>query len=283
MRRLLKSTSIARLIDPRYPTNLAIILLVAVVIVATGVNQFSTGNPSDQSIAAGIAAGVAVLFAWILARELDPDHDLSAFVGAGLALLGTLVFEPSNIIGLLLIGLLIRIVNRSVGPPATWLDSLLILGLAAALSLNEHGLFGIMAATAFFIDSQLPPPHKRHVLFAILALVLAAVAIFDQSAALQGELSQGVFIAVIAIAVLFIPVIVSSRQLTATSDVGSQPLNPTRVRVAQLIAMAMALVFSVLTGDVGAISIMPLWAAFLGVSAYRLLITGRGFIFTTKT
>jgi len=272
-------TAIGRPIDLNYPTNRAIAALTIVVIVGGAIFRLLAGVEWIQSALWGIAAGLAVFLAWALGRELDPDHDLSAFVAAGLALIGLLAFNLPNLSLLFWMLVLVRIVNHTVGLPARILDSLLMLGLGSWLALQGNWIYGLMTALAFFLDSQLSPPHRRHLLFAGIALVATVILFsFNGSVLGEGKLSLPVLLAVLAMSVLFVPVMMASRQSRTVSDQTNEPLNPRRVQAAQVIALLTGIQIALLDGDPGVVSLMPLWAAMLGVSLYRLFVVIYGSI-----
>jgi hypothetical protein len=244
-----------------------------VVTVGDAIFQLLTGGELIQSALWGIAAGFAVFLAWALGRELDPDHDLSAFVAAGWALIGVLFLDLPSIIVLLWILLLVRIVNRTVGLPARIFDSLLMLGLAGWFTLQGSWIVGLMTALAFFLDGQLSPPHRRQLLFAGIAFLVTVIS-FVLTGGIQGEakLSFPGLLALLVMSALFVLVIIDSRELRTLSDQTSEPLNPRRAQAAQIIALLTGIQFALWRGDPGLVSLMPLWAAMLGVALYRLFV-----------
>lgn len=267
---LRKITAIARTIDPNYPTNRAVALLTLSIIAGGGILRLMAGAHFMQSISWGVAAGLAVFLAWALARELDPDHDLSAFVAAGLALIGLAFLDLPGLTALLWLIILLRIVNRTVGLSATILDSLLILGLGSSLTLQGEWIYGLITALAFLLDSQLSPPHRRHLLFAAVALIVTVILFFfDGSMPRVGKSSPAIVLAVLVMSALFVPVIFASRELTTVSDETSEPLNPRRVQAAQGIALLTGILMAWWNGYPGLASFMPLWAAMVGISLYR--------------
>jgi hypothetical protein len=84
-----------------------------------------------------------VFLAWVLCRELDPDHDLSAFVAVGLALGGLFLWGLTRLVVLLWLILILRVVNRTMGLPAGILDSLAVLGLGIWLSFGGNWGYGV--------------------------------------------------------------------------------------------------------------------------------------------
>ena len=85
-------SAIARPVDPRFPTNRAIAALTLAVIVGDLIRRLVGGSEWLASTWAAGGIGLSVFLAWALCREIDPDRDLSAFVAAGLALVGGLLW-----------------------------------------------------------------------------------------------------------------------------------------------------------------------------------------------
>jgi hypothetical protein len=169
--------------------------------------------------------------------------------------------------------LVVRIVNRTTGLPARILDSLLILGLAGWLALQGNWTYGLVAALAFLLDSQLPPPHRRQLPFAGLALVITLISfILNERSYGDGRLSLPAVLAVLVMSALSIPVIVSARRLRSVSDQTNEPLNPRRVQAAQVIALLTVNLVAWLKGTPGVVSLISLWAAMVGASLYKLLV-----------
>jgi hypothetical protein len=270
-------TATVRPIDPSYPTNRAIAAFTMAVTAGGIVLQLIAGAEPTQGVSWGISAGLTVFIAWALGRELDPDHDLSAFFAAGLALIGLFLFDLPSLMALFWMILLLRVVNRTTGLPAKMLDSLLMLGLGSWLTWQGGWIYGLMTGLAFFLDSRLSPPHRRHLLLAVVAL-LATVILFSVAGSMPGgdRPSMLAILAVLGISVLFAPVILVSRQLNAVGDATGERLNPGRVQAAQVVALLTGLQLAWWDGDPGVVQLTPLWATLLGVAMYRLLGLIRG-------
>jgi hypothetical protein len=221
----------------------------------------------------GIGAGFAVFLAWALGRELDPDHDLSAFVAAGLALVAALLAEAPPLMVILWLLLVLRLVNRTVGLPAKPLDSLSLLGLGAWLTWQGDWIVGLVTAGAFLLDGLLSPPLRHHLFLSILAFVFTLVlTLFQGGLATGSGPTTAVAISSLAMAGLFLVVIATSRELRAVGDATGRPLHPRRVQAAQILALATALLFAWWAGAAGVQAMLPLWAAMVGVTLYRLAI-----------
>jgi hypothetical protein len=266
-------TALGRSIDLRYPTNLAIAVLTLTVAVAGTIIHVLSGAAPLESGLWGIGAGFVLFLTWALGRELDPDHDLSAFVGAGLALVGLLFFDIPSLLVIFWLLLLLRLVNRTTGLPARPLDSLAVLSLGAWLTWQGHWMVGLASAVAFLLDGLLRPPHRYHLFAAGLAFAATMVlSIFHGDISMESGPTTLVVISSAAVAGLFLVVIATSRELQSVGDATGKPLNPARVRFAQVLALLTALLFAWWAGASGVAALLPLWAAMVGAGLYRLAI-----------
>jgi hypothetical protein len=276
-------TALSRPIDPDYPTNRAIVALTLLVAVAAAILRLLseaalseaalTGATLSESAMAGIQAGFVLFLAWALGRELDPDHDPSAFVGAGIALAALpLLGSPSLLVAFWLL-LMLRLVNRTVGLPARPLDSLTLLGLAGWLVWQGHWIAGLVTTIAFLLDGMLPPLLRYHRYVAVLAFfIMLVLAIFHGEMVMESGPTLPVVIAVLLMAGIFLLVIATSGQTQTVGDATGQPLHPRRVQAAQTLALLTALLFAGWDGASGMVTVLPLWAAMTGAGLYRLAI-----------
>lgn len=235
-------TGIGRAVDPRYPTNLAIILLMLAVAAGCGVAAADAG--------AGARAALDVFFAWALCRELDPDHDLSAFLAAALVLLGLAAAAPASV-HLFWLLLVVRVVNRTTGLSATLIDSALV------VFLGVRSGYGLFTALAFALDALLRHGRKRQWLFAAAALLLSPW----QSL----RWAQTDLVVPLCLALLFLPVVHASARLASLDDASAQPVDPARVRCGQLLALAFGLFSGVEWQQQ-----LPLWTAVAAASLWHI-------------
>jgi hypothetical protein len=271
-----KITSIGRPLDFNYPTNRAISILSAVVLVATTLLQLFAGKELFTAWFWGVGAGVTVFLAWALCRELDPDHDLSAFAAAGLAVVGLFVFGLANLGRLFWLLLAVRVVNRTTGLPATIVDSLAVIGLSGWLVYNGNWGFGVLTVMAFLLDSQLTPPHKQQVLFAGLsALSTVATVLLKGPLWPDAGFSWGAGLIALGFSAVFIPVILWSSTLKSMEDESGEGLKPMRVQAAQVLALIAGIEIALWNGAPGLRSMMPLWATVIGATIYGFLFVPR--------
>jgi hypothetical protein len=267
-------TTVGRSIDLSYPTNRAIALVSLVVMVGAALLRRLSGASWIQSALWSAQAGLSVFLAWALCRELDLDHDLSAFVAVGLALGGLFLWGLPRLSVVLWLMLVVRVVNRTMGLPAGILDSLGVLGLGIWFSLEGNWAYGVVTVAAFLLDSQLPTRAPRQLVFAILGVLgTATAAILGGALPGDGELSVLGGLIALAASVSFVPVIVESRDITSVGDETGRPLEPIRVQAAQVLTLIVGLETALLGGIPAFGSLMPLWAAVLGASFYWLYRT----------
>ena len=267
-------TSLGRIpIDPRYPTNIAIAALALVVTIAGTLWRLLSGLALLESALWGIGVGLVVFLTWALGRELDPDHDLSAFAGAGLVPIALLLVDTPSLLVVFWLLLVLRIVNRTVGLPAKPLDSLAVLGLGAWLTWQGYWMVGLVTSVAFLLDGLLSPPLRTHLYLSCLAFVATVVlTIFQGGMAMETGPTMPVVISSVAMAGLFLILIATTRELEAVGDATGTLLSPRRVQAAQVLALLTALLFAWWDGASGVVTVLPLWAAMVGVSLYRLAI-----------
>ncbi len=266
-------TALGRTIDPRYPTNLAVAILTLVVAIAGTVWRLLSGMALLESVLWGIGAGFVLFLTWALGRELDPDHDLSAFVGVGLVLIALLLLDMPSLLVVFWLLLVLRLLDRTSGLQPKPLDSLAVLGLGAWLTWQGYWMIGLMTAAALLFDGLLSPPLRIHLFASGLAFIATVVlSIFQGDMAMESGPTMPVVISSLVMAGLFLVVIVTSRQIGAVGDASGTPLNPRRVQAAQVLALLAALMFAWWDGASGVVAVLPLWAAMIGVGLYRLAI-----------
>jgi hypothetical protein len=266
-------TAVGRVLHSRYATHRALAALTLLVGVAGGAFHLFSGVALLESALWGVGAGFTVYFAWALGRELDPDHDLSAFVGVGLMLVGLPLFGLPSFMVLLWLLVALRVLNRTVGLPARPFDSLALLSLGGWLTWQGYWMVGLMTAVALLLDGLLAEPLRYHLLlsgFAFFATVI--LSIFHGDIAMEAGPTLPTVISSVVVAGLFLVVIVTSRHVQAVGDATGKPLNPRRVQAAQAFALLTALLMAWWEGASGVAALTPLWTALLGVALYRLAI-----------
>ena len=268
---MLQYTSLGRPLDPRhYATNLAILVFTLLGGVIAGVVHLLNNDSLADAVVAGLAVGAAVFVAWAISREIDPDNQFSAFLSSVIALGAALFLAPLQLLVLGGAMVLCRVVNRTVGPPATFFDTVTVLVLTIIIIFTGQWMFGIVATVAFSLDALLNTPVRRHWIAAGLSLVAMFAYLVVNDAGTAGELTLPYLLVVAAITVLFIIVMLMNRNVRSKADMLDVLLNVRRVQAAMLVALLAALVM-LWHGDTGIEMMSPMWASLLGVALYRIM------------
>ncbi len=265
--RIYRVTSIGRPVDPKYLTNKAILVLTPVAALIAGGVTFMQGVGGGASATAALEAFLVVFACWALGRELAPDDNSAAFVGAILAFVA-LWWWPSPSLLLLFTALaLSRIVNRSTGLTARPSDSVIVTALViwAMVSL-ENPLTGVVAALAFSLDARMAEPNRRQWPFAAACLAAAVAQVWfvgtDSLAVTFLPEPQYVIAAVTLLA--FLALSLSLRSVSSRGDLGGLELNASRVRGGMLVVWLLALQAG-LQGPGAIEAVMPVLAVMAGV------------------
>ncbi|QYZ79760.1 hypothetical protein E2N92_10130 [Methanofollis formosanus] len=259
-------SGIARPLDFSYPTNRAIVIFSLAVFVTRTAATALTGIGIVGSTIPGAAAGLAVFLAWALGREVDPDHAYSALLAAALTAAALLVLPVFDVITLLWLLLLLRVVNRTTGRAATTTDVALVLILTLWPLRQGFLIAGPIAAAALILDGTLRKPAPHRIPAAALALAAAATAFFAGRGTAITTPPLPIGITIVVATVLFLRAIVASSTVRSSGDGGGGPLDPGRVRAAQALALATALV-ALPWNPAG---VAPLWAAVLAAGIWQV-------------
>lgn len=266
--KILSYTSLVRVVDPRYPTNLAILVLS---ILAGGVQfGFTIAQGSDllTSLTNAIPIGLTVFLTWAVAREIDPEHELSAFLGLALAIPGYYLFNPPDLLAVFMMLLLIRIINRTTGISSRILDSLVVSGLGLWLTYQGNWIYGFLTAAALLIDSRLPPPRNQNLVFSMVITVFTfLIMIFLlEPITILGTIQTPDFYLVLVMSILIIPLTISTRRIELVCDFSPERVNPLRAQAGQIFTVTSLIIVWLLQGREGIGNLFPIWSSVLALS-----------------
>lgn len=269
---LSKITALGRPLDPKYPPNLAIaVTTCAVILGGFFVHLFQTGI-LGKSILWGIGSGLYVFLAWALCREIDPDHDLSAFAAAAFTLIALFIWGFYGLGILFWLLLAIRIVNRITGLPATILDSAALLGLGAWVTFHTNWGYGALTIAAFALDSCLEPRHRRQIIFTSLSAVITISAVCQTEAGFDFIFNQENLGIIVAASAVFLLLILGSKNISSRADATNEHLDPKRIQAGQMLTLLTGINAVLWNGASGIKLTAPLWAAGVGAALYRFYL-----------
>lgn len=266
-------TSLSRIIDPfTYPMHRIVLALTLTFGIAAGLLILITRSDFGAAIMAGINAGALVFITWVLTRELDPDDNAAALVALVLSGVASLLLGVPGLmfLGSMLLIMLARIVNRTVGPAPRPGDSLVILVLGGAAALVDFWGFGLVLALAFALDAVLVEPVARHRILAVLALLIAGIAFVQAGANLTFQFSAFSLV-IAALSAAYAWAIATTRTPSSPCDRPGYTLHLGRVQAGMVLTLAAALLLAVTVDEITALGLLSAYAAMAGVVLARLL------------
>lgn len=244
MHGIYRYSSIARPLDFSYPSNRAVLLLLPLAAVVGAVLGWLHAGAVPAALQQALVVALSAFAAWALARELDPDHNASAFIAMALGFTAALWVESPGILIVFVTLGLARMVNRSTGLAARSSDSVMLLLLSIlVIYVDQSPFFGLVAALAFFLDGSLKEPLRRQVIFGLIAAGATVVYLVDHDLglgalalpkSLYGWLAL-LFLLIFALNTLLL------KSVESKGDCGDQPLDAARVRGGMAVGLLAAL------------------------------------------
>lgn len=277
--RIHEITSLGRPIDPGYPTNRALLLLLPVAAALAAALAVAEGLGVARVAWQAVGGALGAFGSWALARELAPDDEVAgAFLAIALGYAAFLVLD-SALVPVFAALFFARMVSRSTGLPATALDSVLVTMVALLAAWQAGSPWPAAAGTAAFVlDAILRPAAARQWLFAGLcaagAVALTSAGLAPRVVPVQPELLPRILATVVAVGA--IALIAATRKCAARGDATGEPLSAARVRGAQAVTLLTALGVAA-SGSDGIEAGALVWATLAGVTipaAWRGLIPG---------
>ncbi len=272
----LRSVSgVARPLDFDHPTNRWISAVTATVFLILWLGHgLATGAWMGGALAAFLAA-LAVLLAWALCRELDPDLEMSALVGAGFCVLALIPLQLLSLGGpgipeLFAVLLAMRVLNRTTGLPATPWDAIALIVLGLWIAQQGDGLYLVLAILAVGLDGLLVPQNPARSLAALTVAALVGAWVLAGPIPTLPAPTPVPGVLAIALAALLLPAVLGASSLQTRADDTGETLSPLRVRVGQALALVVGITAGAWQGWAGLLTLLPLWAAIIAAGGYRL-------------
>lgn len=272
-------TSIARPVDPRYPTNRALLVVLPLIAVASvGLSGLLGLDGGPLRIA--LTSMLVGFAAWAVTRELAPDDDAAAFLALALAWLAYLFSGAVSVLLAFVALVLVRLVNRSTGLPARPLDTVAVAGFSiwAAISLEQH-LILLLAAAAFALNATLDKPQRYHFLAAFVCVAVFVWLNLSGPLFTPARLTTFDWAAAALLAAANLWVTARSGEPVSVSDVYAERLDGSRVRGGLLLGYLLAFQALVTDGHEAWLA-TPMWAC---LSAVPVSLFVRRFAYSTSS
>ena len=242
--RLYQYTSIGRTLDPAWPTNKAVLVLLPLAALLGAAVGWQRHADPWQALQEALLFALILFVSWALARELDPDDNPAAFISMACGVLAALALaKPGVLIAFVTLGL-VRIVNRSTGLAARKSDSAVLMILSiVVIYTTASPLFGVVAALAFILDGSLREPLRHQWIFGLVCLGATVVYMVDHDVTLgQFRPPDSLFewLAVLFLLIFALNILLT-RRVRATGDVNHRALDVKRVRGGMAVGLLAAL------------------------------------------
>ena len=216
-------------------------------------------------LGAGFTAGGAVFLSWAIARELDPDHNLTAYLSSPIGL-AIWFFDPA---GLLISGAVLlaaRIVANTTGGRLIPADLAAVVVFASITGLRPGGVIAASALGVAVIADCLLSRHgsPRQYGAGLAAVVGGAVTAVMWADGLEFTSFTTGSVILLA-ASIAAGTLAPNGVVTSTGDITGLPLVPARIRWGRLLTVAVVAGYAALGGSAGIVTVGPAAAALVGV------------------
>ncbi len=265
-----KFSSLARPVDLRYPTNRAISIVAGAVFLIGTIYFLLTEKDWWSSLTNAGHLTISIFLTWALARELAPDHPISAFIGLPLMLVPLWFDQLPHLIPVVALLMILRTVSRITGQSAHWPDSILLVGLSIFFAWEQEYILSFGIDLGLLLDGWLVNSLKRHRYLASISL-LATVGVMIFLGVSFRMVSIPLPYSFSLLNTIFLLVIIfdysSPESLT---DNQSKKIDSQRIRSAQLLAFGIMIVSAFVEDEFNVIFHFPFWGAITGINLYFL-------------
>ena len=266
-------SGIGRPIDLKVATNRAIAIITLLTLFGGFCFQFIIAQGSWLgSLSWGFQLSVSVFLTWALCREIDPDHNPPAFIASGIAFIVFIIWEMPSLLFILWILLACRFLNRIIGISTTVLDSIIFLLMSLWLTYQNSWLIGYLTGFVFLADAFMPYGKKFKLYFAGLSFLITTIFVLTINYEYPPSFDSKTGLLVLFLCLIFIPVILRSRQVESQCDFPDNPALPIRIQAAQVFALSSGVSMLLWHGQAGFLQTAPLWACVLASAVYAFYI-----------
>jgi len=265
-----KFSGLARPVEPRYRTNRAVSIISGAVLILGTFYLLLSGEGWWSSLITAGHLAIAIFLTWALARELDPDYPLSAFIGLPLILIPFWLDQLPQLIPLVALLMILRTVSRITGQPARWPDSLLLTGLGIYLTWTQEYILSFGIGLALLLDGWLIKPLVRHRYLASLSLLVTVGIMLFQGSYWEFQPFTAMHLVPMA-NILFVFVIAFDYKCPQSQvDNHQGQLAAERIQWAQGLALCILLFGALLVTPQTVWYYSPFWAAVTGINLHFL-------------
>jgi len=241
--RIYRYTSIGRPLQPALPAHRAVLFLILAAALLGAISAWMDGLAVVPFFQRAFSFLLIAYGSWALARELDPDDPVAAFLSMAAGIVAALAVDSPGILIVFTTLGLVRMVNRSSGLVARKSDSLLLLiFVIVVMYATGSPFYGIVAAMAFILDGSLREPFRQQWIFGLVCIGGTIVYIVDHDIGFERITAPGSLFAWLAL--LFLVIFALNTMLLQTvqskGDAKQKALALGRVKAGMLVGLCAA-------------------------------------------
>jgi len=264
-------SGVGRPLSFKHLTNRAIIIIVTSVFILGTLTKLVMGDSLVVSVVWAFGAAASIFFAWAIARELDPDSNVSALISSTLMLAALFFVGLPALLTLFWFLLVIRILNRITGIAPKPLDLAVVIILAVVLSWQELWLYCLMTSLILYINSWIDGEKRKGISLFVIVLSLGVVSAFLGNASFTTiEISADAIVIVTLFTLLYIPVICTRTKLKSLTDITKEPVSVFRMRVTRITVVVVGILVAIIQGYSGFNDLIPLWTSIGGIIIWNI-------------
>ena len=209
-----------------------------------------------------MATGMAFIFSYMLAQELDPEpkRRWGAVLGAVLTAAATTVLGDGNILVSLWLLFLIRMFNRTSGDRHRIVDNLLLIGISGFLGFKGFWLFPMVMAAAYVLESQIEGGYFRSLYLA----GISCIAMFFVDKSMEQSITINYIYLLAMSMIIFLPELRLAPLTKVNGDKNGKPISTKRLICAQGVFIMSTVILTVFHGDQMALAMLPGMMAAMG-------------------
>lgn len=185
--KIYRYTGVGRPLTPTSTENRTVLMLMPAGGVLGAVTAWMAGQSAIEIFQQAFSFLLLIYLAWALARELNPDDRIAAFISMAACMLAAVAIDSPGILIVITTLGLVRTVNRSSGLVARKSDSIIILLLViTVMYATESPFFGVVAAAAYILDGMLKEPLRHQWIFGLVCLAATVVYMVDHKIGFTG-------------------------------------------------------------------------------------------------
>jgi len=242
--KIYRYTSIGRPLEPGLSAHKTLLVLMPLGALLGAVYAWMDGQAALQVLRQALYFLLIVYSSWALARELDPDNPMVAYISLVAGMLAALAVDSPGILIVFTTLGLVRMVNRSSGLAARQSDSIILLiFVLLVIYATDSPFYGVVAGAAFILDGILKEPLRRQWVFGMVCMGGTVVYMVDHDTGFSQVTAPDSLFGWLAVLFLLIFVLntLLLKSVQSKGDSNGKALDAARVRGGMAIGFFAAL------------------------------------------